>query len=51
MACRIRRVRDRTHAVALFREYVRFHDDEWPVEEILRDLAGAFPEPEGDQQP
>ena len=36
----IRRVRDRADAVALFRAYIRFHDDQWPLHGIRRVLAG-----------
>lgn len=36
----VREVRDRADAVALFRAYIRFHDDEWPPEGIRRALGG-----------
>ncbi len=36
----IRPVRDAEDATALFRAYVRFHDDEWPPEGIRRELGG-----------
>lgn len=36
----IRPVRDRADAVRLFREYITFHDDEWPPEVIRRELGG-----------
>lgn len=36
----VREVRDRADAVALFRAYIRFHDDEWSPEVIRRELGG-----------
>lgn len=38
--CEIRPVRDRADAVALFRAYIKFHDDLWAPDLICSELGG-----------
>lgn len=37
---RVRPVRDRADAVALFEAFVEFHNDNWPVERIRAEIGG-----------